>query len=260
MIGVCIPAHDEEDHIGPCLESVLRASTHPGLRGETVAVVLVLDSCRDSTASIARNWPVIPVATRARNVGRARGLGAERLLQLGARWLAFTDADSQVSPRWLVDQLSLRADVVCGTVEVSDWSAHGAHAHRARRRFEAGYADRDGHRHVHGANLGVSAWHYRQAGGFEPRTCGEDQALVDRLARHGARISWSALPRVRTSARPYSRVDDGFAAALRRGWRVACGTQPEGAAFAAPPPTAAEVPRPASGMPGGLPSHPLPGD
>jgi glycosyltransferase involved in cell wall biosynthesis len=229
MIGVCIPAHDEEHLVGACLESVCQASRHPDLRGETVTIVLVLDSCEDATASIATHWPVIPLATSARNVGRARALGADYLLRLGARWLAFTDADSRVSPRWLVDQLALQADVVCGTIEVGDWSEHGVHADQARRQFETTYADRDGHRHVHGANLGVSAWHYQQAGGFEDRTCGEDQALVDTLAAQGARIAWSALPRVRTSGRPYSRVEDGFAGALRQGWRMARETPAPGA-------------------------------
>jgi len=220
MIGVCIPAHDEENLIAACLESVFIASHHPDLQGEAVTVVLVLDSCQDLTSSIATHWPVISLAIAARNVGKARALGAEYLLRQGARWLAFTDADSWVSPRWLADQMSLKADVVCGTVEVSDWAAHGLHADSARKRFESTYADHDGHRHVHGANLGVSAWQYQQAGGFEPRACGEDQALVDRLVALGAHIAWSALPRVQTSGRPYSRVADGFAGALRQGWQI----------------------------------------
>ncbi len=262
MIGVCIPAHDEEAHIGSCLDSVLQASAHPALLGEKVALVLVLDNCTDDTASIAMNWPVTPLAITARNVGKARAAGAEHLLQLGARWLAFTDADSRVSPRWLVDQLSLQADVVCGTVEASDWSTHGVHAPCARRQFESTYTDCDGHRHVHGANLGVSAWHYRQVGGFEARTCSEDQALVDRLARHGARIAWSAAPRVWTSARPHSRVEGGFATALRRSWQAAPHQQTGRNAALAPMLmlTTEEVPRPATGLTGGHPSRPRSGD
>lgn len=220
MIGVCIPAHDEENLIAECLKSVFIASKHPELQGETVTVVLVLDSCQDSTASVATHWPVISLATTARNVGTARSMGAEYLLRQGARWLAFTDADSWVSPRWLVDQLSLKAEVVCGTVEVSGWSEHGAHADRARCHFESVYIDRDGHRHVHGANLGVSAWQYEQVGGFEARSCGEDQALVDRLVLQGAHVAWSALPRVSTSGRPYSRVEHGFAGAIRQAWHL----------------------------------------
>ena len=94
MIGVCIPAHDEENLIAACRESVVAAARHPDLLGETVVVVLVLDSCQDATASIAARWPVLSLATTARNVGTARGIGADCLLRQGARWLAFTDADS----------------------------------------------------------------------------------------------------------------------------------------------------------------------
>src|SRR5258707_544110 len=137
MIGVCIPAHDEEALIGRCLDSVFCAAAHADLQGETVAVVVVLDSCQDATESAVRRWPAIPLPIAARNVGKARALGSEYLLLLGARWLAFTDADTTVSPSWLADQLALQADVVCGTVAVPDWSAHGAHAGAAQRHFES---------------------------------------------------------------------------------------------------------------------------
>lgn len=123
-----------------------------------------------------------------------------------------------MSPRWLVDQLSLNAEVVCGTVGVSGWSEHGVHAQHARQAFERAYQDKDGHRHVYGANLGVAAWAYRRIGGFDALPCSEDQALVDRLQQGGARIAWSNVPRVVTSARPHSRVEGGFASALRAGW------------------------------------------
>jgi hypothetical protein len=49
------------------------------------------------------------VSVNARNVGLARAIGAEALLKRGARWLAFIDADTLVSPSWLADQLSLDA-------------------------------------------------------------------------------------------------------------------------------------------------------
>lgn len=216
MIGICIPAHNEEGLIGACLESIFVASQHPDLGGESVMVVVVLDSCKDQTASIVAEWPFVGLPITAHNVGQARAAGAQHLMQHHVRWLAFTDADTCVSPQWLVAQLSLAADVVCGTVEVDSWAEHGPQAQAARKRFESTYQDRDGHRHVHGANLGISALSYRQAGGFDALQCGEDQALVDRLARLGAQIAWSALPRVVTSGRPYSRVGQGFAGAIRQ--------------------------------------------
>lgn len=216
MIGVCIPAHDEEDDIERCLASVTSAAQHAGLSGEPVEVVVVLDACTDRTAQRASAWPATQIVTTFRNVGLARAMGAQYLLQAGARWLAFTDADTIVSDSWLYHQLSLGAPVVCGTVGVRGWEAHGARAAHAREAFLASYHDRDGHRHVHGANLGIEAQTYQRIGGFEALACSEDQALIDRLERAGVAIAWTALPRVQTSARPLSRISGGFACALRQ--------------------------------------------
>jgi len=218
MIGLCIPAHNEEACIGGCLRSALRAARHPGLQGEPVEIVVVLDACTDRTEMRARRWPATTLRIASRNVGRARAAGARHLLEAGARWLAFTDADTLVSASWLADQLSLGSEVVCGTVGVTGWRSHGIHALQAREAFQAGYRDRDGHRHVHGANLGLDARAYRRVGGFEALACSEDQALVDRLESAGVSIAWTALPRVRTSARPFSRISGGFASALRQAW------------------------------------------
>jgi glycosyltransferase involved in cell wall biosynthesis len=207
MIGVIVPAHNEEALLAPCLAALIEASRHEDLAGEVVRVVVVLDACDDFSGAIARAYGVQTLTLKARNVGIARATGADLLLAEGARWLAFTDADSRVSPGWLVAQLAQDADAVCGSIAVDDWSSH---PHSVREYFRKSYVDADGHRHVHGANLGVSAEAYRRAGGFPPLTCSEDVALVDRLIAIGARIAWSAAPRVITSARAAARARGGF--------------------------------------------------
>lgn len=219
MLGVCIPAHNEENYIDQCLASVTRAARHSGLAGEPVKIVVVLDCCSDQTAERTKAWNVSALASNFRNVGMARAAGAAHLIECGARWLAFTDADTVVSPAWLTTQLSLRAEVVCGTVDVIDWSSHGSHAEHAQAQFRAHYQDRDGHRHVHGANLGLDASVYMRLGGFQALACSEDQALVDALEAAGANIVWTAAPRVVTSARAYSHINGGFATTLRNYWR-----------------------------------------
>ncbi|RYZ12078.1 MAG: glycosyltransferase family 2 protein, partial [Comamonadaceae bacterium] len=166
MIGVVVPAHDEEEHIGATLSALRLAAEHPDLMGEPVLLLVVLDSCTDSTAAIVAAHGVASLSVDARNVGMARGAGADLLLERGVRWLAFTDADTLVSPAWLARQLELQADVVCGSIGVDDWSAHGDQADLICRHFARTYTDAGGHRHVHGANLGVSATAYRRAGGF----------------------------------------------------------------------------------------------
>jgi glycosyltransferase involved in cell wall biosynthesis len=207
MIGMVIPAHNEADLLGACLRAAREAARHPRLRGEAVRIVVVLDSCDDDSAAVARDFSVETIEIEARNVGIARAAGAERLLAHGARWLAFTDADTRVAPDWLAAQLALRAPAVCGPVAVDDWTPHHE---RTRAAFYRAYMDGDGHRHIHGANIGVSARAYRRAGGFPPLACSEDVALVDLLVAAGVRIAWSAAPRVVTSARTDARVRGGF--------------------------------------------------
>lgn len=225
MIGIAIPAHNEEAGLGDCLAAILVAARHPALLGEPVHVCIVLDACDDGSAAVIRRlrkeFDAAGVAldsleVDARQVGVARAAGARHLIAQGARWLAFTDADTRVSPQWLAAQLALGVDVVCGSVAVDDWSPHGANAQRLREHFAATYHDRDGHHHIHGANLGVGAEAYQAAGGFQPVSCHEDVLLVKALEAIGARFAWSAQPRVYTSARTDARARDGFGDTLLR--------------------------------------------
>ena len=219
MIGIVIPAHNEQNYLHSCLDAVRLAASHPGLRGEAVCVTVALDSCTDGSLAVVKQHAKLNAGTactidsievNARNVGVTRAAGVEHMLSLGARWLAFTDADTVVSPAWLATQLSLNVDVVCGTVAVDDWSPHSVNADALHRHFLNSYNDADDHRHIHGANMGVSAAAYRCAGGFEPLACSEDVALVEALKRSGARFAWSAAPRVTTSARCDAKARGGF--------------------------------------------------
>ncbi|WP_460135894.1 glycosyltransferase family 2 protein [Pseudomonas sp. S1_E04] len=208
MIGILIPVHNEEALLADCLDAALVAARHPGLLGETVQILVVLDSCSDASAAIASAYPVQSLEVQARNVGQVRGVGARHLLNSGARWISCTDADSRVAPDWLVAQLALGVDVVCGTVTVDTWSEDFDPS--AQIRYDQNYQARDGHRHIHGANLGVSAGAYIRAGGFEPLPCHEDVQLVRDLERCGASIAWSHAPQVITSARLDPRARGGF--------------------------------------------------
>jgi hypothetical protein len=211
VIAAIVPAFNEEENIGACLRSLMAASRCPRLQGEATLLVVALDACTDATEHIARSTGAAVIALTSRNVGMARSAGAQLALDAGARWLSFTDADSMVAPNWFSAQLDQSTDAVCGTVAVLDWGSYGA---RMRSHFEATYTDADGHRHIHGANLGVSADAYRRAGGFRPLE--RSEALVQALQDSGASIAWSAAPRVLTNARRAFRAPAGFGATLRR--------------------------------------------
>ncbi|WP_213881844.1 glycosyltransferase [Pseudomonas sp. dw_358] len=211
MIGVVIPAHNEELSLQACLQSVIAAAAHPLLLHEHVHIVVVLDSCSDASRAIAEGFAVTVIEVQARSVGVARATGAHALIEAGARWLACTDADTTVPTDWLAAQLAHDADAVCGVVEVDDW---GLHHQQVRARYEACYTDCDGHSHIHGANLGVTSAAYLLAGGFPALACHEDVHLVRALEASGARIAWSRSVRVRTSARVDFRAQGGFGSYL----------------------------------------------
>jgi hypothetical protein len=68
---------------------------------------------------------------------------------------------------------------------------------------------------VHGANLGLRANVYQQAGGFPPIPNHEDRHLIDRLRRTpGVIIEQTQQLIVTTSGRLESRCHHGFAATL----------------------------------------------
>nr|WP_314484467.1 glycosyltransferase [uncultured Pseudomonas sp.] len=208
MIGVVIPAHNEARRLGRCLKAACAAAQHAATAGHHVDILVVLDRCTDGTAAVARRHGVHTLEIEAGNVGVARRAGAQWMIARGATWLACTDADSQVPAHWLTSQLECGTEVVCGTVHVSHWQPWQTAA--LRKLYLSRYEARDGHRHIHGANLGVSAQAYQLIGGFQPLPAHEDVRLVMDLEALGVPISWSAGHSVATSSRRQCRAREGF--------------------------------------------------
>ena len=207
MIAIVVPAHNEENLLGDCIKSLIAASVHEDLHGEPVEILIMLDDCSDGSAQVAATHGVTAHECTYRNVGMTRAEGARMMLERGARWLAFTDADSVVPYAWLAHQVTLEVDAVCGIVDIDDWSGH---SDLVRQRYDALYRPVDDHRHVHGANLGVDAQAYQRAGGFKALAVHEDVHLVADLERTGASIAWISGNSVTTSARKDYRCEEGF--------------------------------------------------
>ncbi|MDJ0333803.1 glycosyltransferase [Salinibacterium sp. G-O1] len=213
---VLIPARDEEALIARCLESVLAARANVDI---PVTVVVAADGCLDATAEIARSFDgVVVVEIDSSNVGTARGIAARTALELiacdpGRVWMANTDADSVVPPNWLSEQVRLAnsgVDVMIGTVrpEFDELSVEQERAWRAR------HVPGQPNGHVHGANLGVRASTYLEAGGYEALPEHEDVDLVARL-KAVSRVVASDDCEVVTSGRKFGRTPGGYARYLR---------------------------------------------
>ena len=81
IVGVVVPAHNEAARIAACLRSVEQAAAVPALRDVVVHIIVVCDACTDRTREIVESLGHRAVASEARNVGRARGLGADAALR-----------------------------------------------------------------------------------------------------------------------------------------------------------------------------------
>jgi glycosyltransferase involved in cell wall biosynthesis len=213
-VGVVIPARDEEQLIGACLESVRAASAALGPR-VTTSIIVVADGCLDATAAVAAAVPGVRVLEiESSNVGTARGVGAREAMRRGADWIANTDADSRVPIDWLTRQLRLAqagVDVVIGGVrpDVGDLSAQQIAA------WVATHPVGRPNGHIHGANLGVRAEAYRAVGGYRTLPEHEDVDLVERLALAGFDLVALGRGEVLTSGRPVGRTPGGYARFLR---------------------------------------------
>jgi cellulose synthase/poly-beta-1,6-N-acetylglucosamine synthase-like glycosyltransferase len=220
-MAIIVPACNEEERIALCLRSI-RTSTRLVQReypDVSCDVVVVLDRCADRTGSLVDSHGDRTITSTVGRVGGARHLGAIDAITRSRHasilddqvWLANTDADSTVPDTWLATQFSLANagfDAVIGTVTPAGLDSRLEGIWRQRHQLA------EGHNHVHGANLGLRASTYMQAGGFAAVSLHEDLDLVNRVKAITTHWMTTHRTNVRTSARTQSRVDGGFASYL----------------------------------------------
>ncbi|GAA5630112.1 hypothetical protein Acal02_00709 [Acinetobacter calcoaceticus] len=211
-IGIVIPAHNEEQHLSACLQSIQQAVQLMG--HEQVEILVVLDSCTDQSHAIVESHQVNWIECNYACVGKARDLGIRHLIQQGVTWVACTDADTIVDPDWLLCQMHHQpTDAICGIVVLDNINHLSA---PQQQKYLAHYQDSMGHQHIHGANLSFSVDAYLQAGGFEPIPCHEDVSLIQKFMTQCSKITWSNLVRVTTSSRLNGRAPQGLSHFLKQ--------------------------------------------
>ena len=217
-IGVVIPACNEEDHLAQCLGALQRAVSVLS-NDHDIEVVVVLDSCDDGSLEIIRKaqgelkLKIHYLECQYRCVGLTRDLGVRYCIAEGMDWISCTDADSEVTEQWLVQQMACQPmDLICGVVEVAHW--HGI-AEDVQQKYHAHYQDRMGHSHIHGANLSFNAETYICSDGFAALCSHEDVDLVMKVQALGRRILWTNQVRVLTSSRLNAKAPQGFSYFLR---------------------------------------------
>ena len=236
---VVVPARDEAQRIGACLQALAKQR---GVSKVAYEVLVVLDGCRDETRERAREVAVSHLQLQLQmveldvpgGVGRARRMGmdlaCERLEAVGhlQGLIASTDADSVVAEDWLEAQRALAdagASAIGGWIELDPVEARelskealqrrGIEATRRLRRVrERGipWDDRIAEHHqFSGASLALTATAYRECGGLPVSAALEDEALERELSNRGIPIHRSRSVRVSTSARTEGRAPRGLA-------------------------------------------------
>jgi len=214
MIGIVIPACNEQQYLEKCLHYIRLAIQALPTSSREVRVLVVLDNCNDQSLDIVQNAGVDYLQCNFGCVGKARDLGVCHLINSGATWIACTDADTCVDTQWLLQQLNHQpADAICGVVEVDSWLNFSI---LTRKKYLAHYQDVMNHTHIHGANLSFSSTAYLQTGGFKALCCHEDVDLIQRMRNLNLKIIWTNLVRVKTSSRLNARAPEGFSSFLHQ--------------------------------------------
>lgn len=232
--SVVVPARDEEDLIGSCLQAL---AAQEGVPHEQYEVLLVLDRCTDSTEARALQVAGAHPSLRlhlldgpGRGSGQARRVGMDaacsRLLGLGKprALISSTDADTIVAPDWLAAQLTAAdrgARAIGGRIELADdgslpeglldWHAARGDSRRRKLLSDSEQSGEAQHWQFSGASLALTAEVYQQVGGLEPQDTLEDEHLESVLRQSGVPIDRLRSVRVTTSARLVGRAGQGLA-------------------------------------------------
>lgn len=170
-VAVIVPARDEQELLGACLDGIETAAWRVRRQGLEVFALAVADACTDATRAVARGRGIRCLTINRRNAGAARAAGASHALSELTRrgttpaqtLLLHTDADSVIS---------------------SDWIGRHVEAARAQDAVVGRVA-------VRGTNLGVRGDAYLRVDGFLPLPSAEDRALIDALRTTGESVAFA---------------------------------------------------------------------
>ena len=250
--AVAIPVRDEASRLPACLNAL--AAQKDGLGRPFpygfFGVVIFANNCRDGSADLARSLadrlPLTLRIVEASPPSREAHAGNARraAMDLAGTWLAengtgegvilTTDADSRVSPHWIVNNLAAidaGADAVLGRIVLDEEGELLPQALHRRGRLESAYEDLltelstlldpldhnpwPNHATISGASLAITRKMYLQVGGLPRVPLGEDKALVAELSRHDAKLRFCPDIQVVTSGRLDGRAPGGVADTLR---------------------------------------------
>jgi hypothetical protein len=248
---VAVPVKDEEERLPACLRALAQQRDRLGqpIPPTLVRIVAFANNCSDRSASLARKLGAglsldIRVAEARLPPAVAHAGSARRVvMDLAEAWLVeagdkdgvilTTDADSQVAPKWIAENLAAFADgaeAVLGRIDLDEEGAYLPEAVHRRGELEdtyeklltelswlldpLGHDPWPHHATISGASLGLTRAAYCRVGRLPRVPLGEDKALIGLLSRQDARIRYCSTVHVITSGRTHGRAPGGVADAL----------------------------------------------
>ncbi len=243
-VVVAVPVKDEEARIDSCLVALAGQAE---VDFADIAVVLLLNNCRDTTAArvraLAAQLPFrlelceVELPQAYANAGWARRLAMEAAADLveADGLILTTDADTLVETDWVAAnrrEIAAGADAVAGYVMADptelillppeilergslEWEFQQLGAEMVARVDPDPHDPWPCHNQNCGASAAITAATYRRIGGLPPRPVGEDRALFEMVRRVDGRIRHSLDVQVVTSARTDGRALGGLSDAIR---------------------------------------------
>ena len=249
---VAIPVKDEEERLPACLRALARQRDRSGrpIPPALISIVVFANNCTDHSASLARSlgecWSLSlrvveaslpPQTAHAGNARRTAMDIAEAWLQASGQGdgvILTTDADSQVAPNWIAENLAAfqaGAEAVLGRIDLDGEGKFLPEALHRRGELEDTYERLltelswlldplehnpwPHHATVSGASLAIARTAYCRVGRLPRVPLGEDKALIGLLSRQDARIRYCPFVQVITSGRTNGRAPGGVADTLR---------------------------------------------
>jgi GT2 family glycosyltransferase len=248
---VAIPVKDEEKRLQACLAALAQQHDRTGrsISPSRIRTVVFANNCTDQSASIARDLAralslnIRVVEEELPPTSAHAGAARRAAMDLAEVWLMedgdptgvilTTDADSQVAPDWVAENLAafeLGAEAVLGRIDLDDEGKLLPPALHRRGELEDAYEKLltelswlldpltynpwPHHATISGATLGITRSAYCRVGRLPRVPLGEDKALVELLSRTDARIRYCPTVHVITSGRTEGRAPGGVADTL----------------------------------------------
>jgi Glycosyl transferase family 2 len=248
---VAIPVKDEEERLPACLRALAQQRDRVGrpIPPALVRIAAFANNCTDQSGSLARklggdlSLDVRVVEARLPRAAAHAGNARRAAMDIAEAWLVeggetdgvilTTDADSQVAPNWIAENLAAfeaGADAVLGRIDLDEEDKLLPAALHRRGELEDAYERLltelswlldplehnpwPHHATISGASLGISRRAYCRVGRLPRVALGEDKALIAVLSRQDAKIRYSPTIHVITSGRTNGRASGGVADTL----------------------------------------------